>query len=654
MGKSGVFKVCAAILIAAAIAVPIGALMNTMIGSAEAAGDGGTLRMGFMQKVDSLNPCVGLVDAAYVFYGLTYDTLQTVDEDLNIVGNIATNAEVDPDYEPYGSVWELDITPNARWHDNEPLTVEDVVFTINLQADYFSQMWAYQPYAYFMDFAEAVPGEENKVRIHFYDRSAGEINKVPIPAAYAEILCIPVFPKHMLKDESAAYIGFSWEGVFDDSDPPLVGSGPFMATDNIYQEYLQGDKITLVRNPDHHWAVEKDMEVQFEKLEMHFYDDATAMAYALENRELDIAQFPPQEYLTIKGKVQTGALSDVVAYDGPKCTQYWTEIAINMNNAGPNPSRLDPIIRQAMAMATDKTYIVDNYYLGLADEGTTLIPPVNTEWHYEPTDDELYHYSIDAANALLEAGGYRYTVDSPNVRVCTADSYAVQENLVTEGTPLLYDMAIRQEYPEEKDIAQYLESDWAKVGIDIEYRIMTEAALGAFVYAYAYDTMIWYWSADVDPMYQLFCQSKYSWNGWNDNLYSTPEYEQNFTSVVREFDPDLRKEAAYNCQKVNYEDAYYIIMAYVYQTFAWRTDTFANWGDWDAHPGLSAEHFWTAAPLFFQLEPLGIDEPPPEVPWLAIIAGVGVAAAAVIAVVALKKKGGKKGKEKDDKSPLGD
>jgi ABC-type transport system substrate-binding protein len=230
--KYGVFKACAVVLIATVLAVPIGGVMNIMIGNATAADDGGTLRVGFLQKVDSMNPNAGLVDAAYIFYGLVYDTLQCVDEDLGIVGNIATSAGVNPDYIPYGSVWDLEITPNAKWHDGEPCTVDDVVFTINLNAENYAQMWAFQPYAYFMDYAEKVPGQPNTVRVHFYDRGS----EVPMPAAYAEIVCIYALPEHMLGDMTAAEIGFDWTGTFEDSDPPIVGTGPFMATENIYQE----------------------------------------------------------------------------------------------------------------------------------------------------------------------------------------------------------------------------------------------------------------------------------------------------------------------------------------------------------------------------------------------------------------------------------
>jgi peptide/nickel transport system substrate-binding protein len=552
------------------------------------------LRIGFMQKVDSLNPFVGMSDASYVLYGLVYDCLQAVDEDLGPTANLALGWGIDGDYEPYGSVWGFNLTENARWHDGTPLTADDVVFTVNLNADYYSQMWAYQPYTFFMDYAEKV--DEKTVRIHFYDRSTAE----PMPVAYASSLFFPIMPRHMLQSMTPSDIGFNWEGVFDDSDPPIIGTGPFMATEDIYLEYLQGDKLTLVRNPDYHWTLDRSMEVRFDRIEMHFFDDATAMALALEMGDLDVAQFPPKEYLVIKGKVQDELLQDIETYDGPKCTQYWTNLLINMNNAGPNPSRLDPVIRQAMAMATDKTFIVDNYYLGLADEGSTLIPPVNTEWHYELAVEEVYEFNNDAAIALLEAGGYRYTVESPSVRVCTADSYAVQEGLVVEGTKLVYDMAVRQEYPEEKDIAQYLESEWAKIGIEINYRIMTEPALGAYVYSYAYDTAIWYWSSDPDPNYILFCQSKYAWSGWNDNLYSTPEYEENYAASIQALDPSERKGYVDECQRIYYRDVAYIIFACPYQTYAWRTDNIEYWGDWAENPGMSIDAYWGGNPFYFE------------------------------------------------------
>jgi peptide/nickel transport system substrate-binding protein len=565
--------------------------------------DESVLRIGFMQKVDSLNPNIGLTDVSYILYGLLYDGLQGVGNDLGSEPNLALSWEVADGYTPYGSVWEFTLTPNAYWHDGEPFTADDVVFTLNLNADYYTTMWAYQPYAYFIDYAEKV--DSDTVRVHFFDRPTGD----PMSAAFAESLFIPILPKHMLETMTPMEISFNWDGVFDDSDQPIIGTGPFMATADIYDEFLEGDKITLVRNPNYHWAADRGKTIKFDKLEMHFYDDATSMALAVEIGHLDVAQFPPQDYLVLRSKAESGQLQNIVAFDGPKCTQYWTHVGFNLNNAGPNPSRLDPAIRQALAMATNKEYINDNFYLGFGEPGTTLIPPVNEEWHYEPTDEELYHYDIDAANELLEANGYLYPSPDADYRVATEDSFAVQEGLVAENTVLSYEMLVRQEYREEKDIALYLHQEWAKIGVDVDYTIMTEMALACVVYSYSYDTVIWYWSSDPDPNYMLFCESEASWNGWNDNLYTNPAYEENYTASVRELDYDLRRERVDNCQKIHYADVANIILDYVDQTYVWRTDTFVGWGDWEANPGRSIDACWSGNPLYFDLRPIDLIPP---------------------------------------------
>jgi peptide/nickel transport system substrate-binding protein len=651
-GINKLLKLSVAVLITAILAIPVGSVFGAI--GAAAAEEETVLRVGFMQKVDSLNINMGLTDAAYVFYGLVYDALHSVGNNFETVGNLATDWRTVPandpalvaSGEPYGSVWEFDITHNAVWHDGEPFTVDDVVFTINLNGQNYNEMWAYQPYAYFMSSAEAV--DEDTVRVHFFDRDTEE----PMPAAYAELICIPMVPQHMFRDMNAFDIAFTWPGVFEDSDPPIVGTGPFMATENIYQEWIDGDQLTLVRNPKYHWGPDKDMYLQFDKLVMYFYDDATAMSLALKSRDLDIAQFPPQTYNAIKNDVASGDLQDIETYDGLKCTQYWTEIAINKNTAGPNQFRLDPVVRQALAKATDKSSIIDNHYLGLADEGSTLISPVNEKWHYEPTAEELYTYDIEVANQMLEDAGY-ILEDGAEWRTVGPDSLAAQEQWALVGSKCELEMMIRREFPEERDIAAFLESEWAQLGIDLEYEVMDEATLGTMAYSYGYDTMIWYWSADPDPNFMLFSQSIKAWNGWNDNMYTSDAYEENYSLSIMEFDEVQRKEYTDNAQRANYEDAYYIILAYPYQTYAWRTDTFSGWGDWEENPGRSLDAFWTGNPLYFDLVPSGIGGNG-EVPWILIIAVVGAVVAIAAITVVLKKKGGGKRKIEDSDSPLGE
>jgi len=573
------------------------------------------LDIGYMQEVDSLNPFIGLTDSSYFLYGLLYDSLQSIDEDLQPTPNLAKEwrivPESDPDMavsgEPYGSVWEYNLTTNANWTDGEPFTADDVAYTMNVNALYYDTLWAYQPYAYFINYSEVV--DSDTVRIHFFDRSTGE----PMPCAFGDSLFMPILPKHILEAMTPFDIGFTWDGTADGASPPIVGTGPFMPTSAVVDEFVEGNHITLVRNPYYHGLEDYGKEIQFDGLVMDFYTDPVALRYGLQHEDVDVAQFPVDDYLALREDVIAGSVTDINYYNGPKSNQYFTEVAINMNDAGPNPSRLDPAVRVAMALATNKTNIVEEFYSGQGAEGSTLISPVNGYWHYEPSFNERYRYNLDNASNLLEVSGYTYTVASPDVRVATADSWAVEQGLVAENTPLQFDMLVRIGYSEEMDIAMYLESVWAEVGIDVNYRVVSEPQLATEVYSYNYDTAIWYWTSDPDPNFMLFCESSYAINAWNDNRYSDAGYDENYTASVSALDQAERKGYVDACQLTHYQDAPYIILAYPDQTYAWRTDTFSGWGDWRL-PGRSLDNSWGANPVLFDLVavPEELDTTPPE------------------------------------------
>ncbi|MCU0860479.1 MAG: ABC transporter substrate-binding protein, partial [Thermoplasmata archaeon] len=560
------------------------------------------LTIGHMQAVDSLNPFIGMTDSSLFLYGLLYDGLMSIDENLEPVPNLATDwrmvPESDPEMtatgEPYGSVWEYNLTTNANWTDGEPFTSADVVFTVNLNALNYDTIWAYQPYSYFINYSEAV--DEDTVRIHFWDRDTG----VAVPCAYGDSMLMPILPAHILGGAVPSYLGFSWDGTIEIYDPPIIGTGPFMATASIADDWATTGILTLVKNPYYHGLADYAKEIQFDMLVMQLFNDETALRIALEQGSVDVAQLPVEEYTDLRSGIISGDIDDIDYYDGPKCNQYWTDIGINMNSAGPNPARLDPAVRQAMALSTNKTHIVEDMYFGQATEGTTLIAPTNDYWHYEPSFNELYRYNLDNASNLLEVAGYEYTVASPYVRVATAGSWAVQEGLVTEGTLLEFEMLVRQEHPEEYDIAKYLEYTWAQVGMDLNLVVLSEVTLSTYVYSYYYDTAIWYWSSDPDPNYMLFCESSFAINGWNDNYYISESYDENYSASVSALDPAERKGYVDACQLTNYRDVPYIILAYPNQTYAWRTDTFTGWGDWSL-PGRTLDNCWGANPVLFDL-----------------------------------------------------
>ena len=86
---------------------------------------GGTVRLGDMGSFDTFNPILPKGEVAGGI-GLLYETLLTPssDEIGTYYGHLAEALKIAPDY---GAV-TFRMDPDAKWHDGEPLTAEDVVW----------------------------------------------------------------------------------------------------------------------------------------------------------------------------------------------------------------------------------------------------------------------------------------------------------------------------------------------------------------------------------------------------------------------------------------------------------------------------------------------------------------------------------------------
>jgi peptide/nickel transport system substrate-binding protein len=593
----------------------------------------GMLTIGVMENIDSLSPFVGQSLTSMIVYGLLYDCLQGVGEGMDTEGNLATSWTIDGDYEPYGSAWQYNLTENARWHDGEPFDAYDVAFTLNLHAKDYSSVWSHRPYAYFINHTEVV--DSSTVRVHFY----GRITEESMPVAFADSLLIPIMPRHMLENMTATEIGFSWTGVFEGHDPPIVGTGPFMAAEDVFDEFNQGDGLTLVRNPDYHRAVDRGEEISFEKISIECFDDATALSLALEHGDVDVAAFPPSVFSTLSSKVESGQLELIHAFNGPSCAQRQLLLTFSMNvdmfGGVPNPLICDPAIRKALSMATDKSLVIDEYYLGYADEGSSLIPPSSEEWHCEISSPLEFDHV--AAAELLEEHGYRYTAESPDVRVATSDSLSVAKGWVEENASLTFRIVLMPDEYDLKDVVESWVLDWSEIGVAIDLTsypgpIIPLAPPPSDLSVSKVATN------HPDPNYVLYSQSSCAINGWNLCGYTNATYDQHYMGSVQQLDVELRRESVKECQRTHYIDAGAVVIAYPQQTYAWRTDSFTGWGNWSENPGRSLDAFWGGNQLYFDLECVTSSYDSGAVLSMIAVAGGAVAAIVVDATVARRPK----------------
>ncbi|HDP96342.1 MAG TPA: ABC transporter substrate-binding protein [Euryarchaeota archaeon] len=646
------------------------------------------LHIGFVEAIDSANPYLGILDVSFVYYGMVYGELIEVDADLNPIPSLAESwwymdgntsfglgqdfsefLHDDPADWPLGSIWEYNLTENVFWSDGEPFTAEDVEWTLNIQigANYMTY-WSYQPYTRWIHRAVAV--DDLKVRVFFSDLETKE----PFPAAFGDNLDIYIMPKHIFADKPATYLGYEWDGK------PGIGTGAFMPTDNIAEEVIEGERVTVLKNPYYNFQDENTGEwmglgyaynrsTEIDMLRFKFFTEESTLALAVRSGELDAAEIGATTYLSWLADGNRPEAMNLVSI--LPSTGFSKVTSINAYEDAPgtiSPLRLDPAVTRAASLATNKTYIKDQFYKGLAMEGYHIVAtPVWEKWWWEPdaTDSTFYindslgnnlfsytkplnevmSFDLKLARELLLASGYSWSGEVGNSAMIAGPAVADrmehlfgihQDEII--GKTLSFELLVDYSDLKDRQIAEYIGSEWVKAGIDITPEYVDSAQWSARTYSYTYTTLLTYWSGDLDPNYLCFIPTTYSLFGWNEFGVSTPEYDELYLKQAGILDYEERYDAVVECCKWQYLSGSIITTVYPYFCYAYNDGEWTNWGNWTERPGLSISHFWGEAPLWLQLEYVGGGETDIGMTMITLAAGVIVIVAVAATAIILKKR----------------
>ncbi len=163
---------------------------------------GGTVTFASIGTFDSLNPYI-LKGVPAAGLGLVFQSLttQAEDEAFSEYGDIAESIIV-----PEDRSWvAFDLRPEARWQDGKPITVEDVIFSLQILKSEGHPFYR----AYYKNVVKAEKVGERRVRFTF----EGGINR-ELPLIVGQM---PILPKHYFEGREFARATL---------DPP-VGSGPY-------------------------------------------------------------------------------------------------------------------------------------------------------------------------------------------------------------------------------------------------------------------------------------------------------------------------------------------------------------------------------------------------------------------------------------------
>ena len=538
------------VLILAACGTTQGTPDQSVDGGSPAEGAGtaaGTVRIGVGGYPDSLNPGNGVLSEAYAIYELVYDTPVSVTSAGDYVPELASDWSVSED----GLSWTMTIVSGATFHDGEPLTAEDVAFSIELYRD--TEDFPFLA-SYGAPFETIEATDETTVTL----TTAEPLNTFESYMAF-----IYVLPQHIWEAEDDAV-------AFENAD--MVGSGPFMLAEASQGEFVQLDAYA------DHWATPPSVDgVIFQT-----YGNADARVTALTTGEVDaITEFPATAVSALQNAENVNVhIADIAA--GGSLRDVFFNITTEEDCppdggvCSGHPALKDVAVRQALATAVDKQQIIDVATLGTGSPGLSLVPPGLGEFYASEIGD--YAFDVDAANAILDEAGYEDS-DGDGVRECLPD-----QDCET--------LTFRFHYADDIDTApreaELLQGMWSEIGVTTEIQGLDPDTLTSICCpTFDYDIMLWGWGSDPDPAFLLgvaLCTEIES--GFSETGYCNPDYDALYDAQSVEQDPATRVEMIHEMQQILMDDLPYIIPYYQQSIQAWRTDTFTGWLDGDPTLGL--------------------------------------------------------------------
>lgn len=448
-------------------------------------GFGGTYVEGALGAPSTLNPLLARTQAEQDLARLLFRGLTRVDGSGTAQPDLAASWSVSDD----GLTYTFPLRDDAHWHDGEPVTAQDVRFTVGLVQD------------------PEFPGDEALARFW-----RGVVVSVPSAdtvvfqllepfAAFPTYAALPIVPKHLLGGVLAR----------DLADDPFasqpVGTGPFRFDNR--QDDGQVVEITLRAYEDFPGG-----RPYLDQVVFRYYEDVERLLEALRDGSVQGTGAVPAEQLLRPGVLPKGA----IVYASPM--PGYTALFFNMRD----PLFASADVRRAIDLALDRERIVKGPLDGRAEVGFGPIPV--TSWAYGPPG--LVH-DPQAAKDLLEAAGWT-----------DADGDGVRER---GASRLSFSLLVNDDDPERVAVAQEIVGQLQRIGVQAVVQPMPATEVSGALASRQFSAALFGWhSATGDPDCYHLWHSAFADEGLNFTGWRNREVDTLLTEARQTPEQDKRRE----------------------------------------------------------------------------------------------------------------
>jgi peptide/nickel transport system substrate-binding protein len=422
-------------------------------------------------NVSSLIPNITSDSASHEVGDFMYNGLVTLGKDLEITGELAKSWGFTKDC----LTLDFKLHENVRWHDGQPFTADDVVFT------WETTMNPRTPSPYKSDFQDVSRVEA---------RGPYDV-RVTYKRPYAKALlswALPMLPRHLL--DRWVREGKLREAPQNWTAP--IGTGPYR-----FKEMKSGEKVVVVANPDYFRG-----KPRISRIVYRIIPSQATIFLELKARGVDVAGLTALQY-----KRQTEYPAFEKAYNKFRYPGAgYTYLGFNLKD----PRFADRRVRQAFAHAINKQELLDGVVLGLGRRATGPFRPGT--WADNPNVKGV-PYDLARAQELLAEAGWK-----------TRNSDGL---LVKDGVPFTFELLTNQGNDERKKVAEIIQASLREIGVGVEIRILEWAALlKDHIKKRQFQAIILGWGTGADPdQYVVWHSSQMGPDELNHISYANPEVD---------------------------------------------------------------------------------------------------------------------------------
>jgi len=378
---------------------------------------GGSFSEGIVGSPQYINPILSQTsDADRDVSELIFSGLMQYDSKGNLIPDLAEKYSIGDS----GKIYDFFLKKDVKWHDGQPFTADDVIFTIN---------------------AIQNPTNRSPLRINWSSVQVEKIDdftvRFKLNAPYAPFLAnttVGMLPSHIWKDISPEKFILAPENLLP------VGTGHY----ELKKTKKDKDGFITYMELDAFGEYDSAIRPFIDKIYLYFYPSEEELIKAYNQGKIDnLALISNQNKNALKS---VGIKSKEYELNLPR----YFAIFFNQSNS---TALSDKNVRLALNYATDKKEIIDKVLQG---KGKQIDSPIPTNVLGDSNGLQTYEFNLDKAKEILEQNGWKDT-DGDGIREKKNEKLAI--GLVTTEMNQL------------RQSADIIKEQWAKVGVQVDITI---------------------------------------------------------------------------------------------------------------------------------------------------------------------------------------